>query len=96
MIVDFEGRILAQADPGPGEKIVVTTIDLGALRHERRRRSAHLGLAHLRSEAYPMYKRSFFPPGRLTEAGNQTFEMNEKLIAEARSAAGSELAEGMK
>ena len=96
MIVDFEGRILAQADPGPGEKIVVTTIDVGALRHERRRRSAHLGLAHLRSEAYPMYRRSFFPAGRLTEAGNQTFEMNEKLIAEARSAAASEPAEGEK
>ena len=34
MVVDFEGRILAQADPGPGEKIVVAPIDLGALRHE--------------------------------------------------------------
>ena len=28
MIVDFDGRILAQADPGPGEKIVVGPIDL--------------------------------------------------------------------
>ena len=56
MVVDFEGRILAQADPGPGEKTVVTTIDIGALRHERQRRSGHLALAHLRSEAYPMYR----------------------------------------
>ncbi len=31
MIVDFDGRILAQADPGPGEKIVVGPIDLAAL-----------------------------------------------------------------
>ncbi len=30
MIVDFDGRILAQADPGPGEKIVVGPIDLAA------------------------------------------------------------------
>ena len=30
MIVDFDGRILAQADPGPGEKIVVAPIDLAA------------------------------------------------------------------
>ena len=35
MIVDFDGRILSQADPGPGEKIVVGPIDLAALRHER-------------------------------------------------------------
>ena len=35
MIVDFDGRILAQADPGPGEKIVVGPIDLAALRAER-------------------------------------------------------------
>src|SRR5262249_22773403 len=28
MVVDYDGRILAQADPGPGEKIVVGPIDL--------------------------------------------------------------------
>ena len=38
MVVDFDGRILAQADPGPGEKIVVGPIDLAALRAERQRR----------------------------------------------------------
>ena len=93
MVVDYEGRILAQADPGQGEKIVVTTIDIGALRQERGRRSGHLGLAHLRSEAYQMYRRSFFPRGRLTDAGNNTFEMNENLIAEARCSAAGEPAE---
>ena len=36
MIVDYDGRILSQADPGPGEKIVVGPIDLAALRAERR------------------------------------------------------------
>lgn len=49
MVVDFDGRILAQADPGPGEKIVVAPIDLGALRAERRRREGHQMLNHLRS-----------------------------------------------
>ena len=38
MIVDFDGRILAQAEPGPGERIVIGPIDLAALRHERERR----------------------------------------------------------
>jgi formamidase len=67
MIVDYDGRILAQADPGPGEKIVVAPIDIGALREERARRRGHDMLAHLRTEAYPAYRRSFFPPGRCSE-----------------------------
>jgi len=40
MIVDYDGRILSQADPGPGEKIVVGPIDLLALRAERERRAS--------------------------------------------------------
>ncbi len=62
MVVDYDGRILAQADPGPGEKIVVAPIDITALRHERRTRQGHQMLAHLRTEAYPMYHRSFYGP----------------------------------
>jgi predicted amidohydrolase len=49
MVVDFDGRILAQADPGPGEKIVVAPIDLGTLRHERERRAGHRFLDHIRT-----------------------------------------------
>ncbi len=52
MIVDFDGRVLAQADPGPGEKIVVAEIDVEALRATRERRLGHHMLAHLRTEAY--------------------------------------------
>jgi predicted amidohydrolase len=64
MVVDFDGRILAQADPGPGEKIVVAPIDLAALRAERRRRSGHHLLSHLRTEAYTgLYHRPIYPPG---------------------------------
>jgi predicted amidohydrolase len=63
MVVDFDGRILAQADPGPGERIVVGPIDLAALRAERRRRQGHSVLSHLRADAYtdlyarPVYRR---------------------------------------
>jgi len=63
MIVDFDGRILSQADPGPGEKIVVGPIDLATLRAERERRRGHHLLSHLRTEAYtklysrPIYRR---------------------------------------
>ena len=52
MLVDYDGRVLAQADPGPGEKVVVAPLDLAALRAERQRRSAHDMRAHLRSEVY--------------------------------------------
>ena len=52
MIVDFDGRILAQAEPGTGERIVVGPIDIAALRHERERRRGHNMLAHLRQGGY--------------------------------------------
>jgi len=52
MVVDYDGRILAQADVGPGEKIVVAPIDLAALRAERTRRTGHDMRAHLRSEVH--------------------------------------------
>ncbi len=81
MIVDYDGRLLAQADPGPGEKIVVSPIDISSLRHERQRRTGHLPLAHLRTEAYPMYQKRFYPPGRLNQAQNHTVEMNQETIA---------------
>ena len=32
MVVDYDGRVLAQAETGPGEKIVVGPIDLAGLR----------------------------------------------------------------
>ncbi len=54
-IVDFDGRLLAEASPGPGERIVVAPIDISALRHERATRRGHHMLAHLRTEAYPVY-----------------------------------------
>jgi predicted amidohydrolase len=63
MVVDFDGRILAQADPGPGEKIVVAPIDLAALRAERGRRRGHHVLSHLRTEAYTdLYARPIHRP----------------------------------
>jgi len=64
MIVDFDGRILAQAESGPGERIVVGPIDLPALREARTRRRGHNMLAHLRTEAYTGYKRHLYPPDK--------------------------------
>jgi predicted amidohydrolase len=68
MIVDFDGRVLAQAEPGPGERIVVGPIDLAALRAERARRRGHHLLSHLRTEAYPAYRQPIFPAGQAAVA----------------------------
>lgn len=85
MIVDYDGRILAQADPGPAEKIVVGPIDLAALRAERERRRGHHLLAHLRTEAYPAYRQSIYPPGVATD-GAMTAEKNEASTQMGREA----------
>jgi len=83
MIVDYDGRILAQADPGPGEKIVVGPIDLAALRAEREQRKGHHMLAHLRMEAYGAYRQPIYP-GSLDQGCNKlTFEGNELAVARA-------------
>lgn len=48
MVVDYDGRVLAMADPGPGEKVVVAPIDVDTLRDERARRVGHDMRSHLR------------------------------------------------
>jgi predicted amidohydrolase len=60
-VIDFDGRILAEASPGPGERIVVAPIDISAVRHERETRRGHHMLSHLRTEAYPIYSQPMFP-----------------------------------
>jgi predicted amidohydrolase len=80
MAVDYDGRVLAQADPGPGEKIVVAPIDIAALRAERERRSGHHMLGHLRTEAYPLGRRPIYPPaGR-----SPTIAENEAAIRKGK------------
>ena len=83
MVVDYDGRILAQADPGPGEKIVVAPIDIAALRAERDRRSGHHMLGHRRSEAYPLQRRPAYPGGRGGE-GPISIEGNEQAIRDGK------------
>jgi hypothetical protein len=81
MVVDYDGRILSQADPGPGEKIVVGPIDIPSLRAERERRRGHHMLGHLRTEAYGGYLRPIYP-GSLADGARQlSIEGNERAIA---------------
>ena len=82
-IVDFEGRLLADASPGPGERIVVAPLDISALRHERAARTGHSCLAHLRTEAYPVYRRHVYPP-QVEENEPLSYEKNIELIERAK------------
>jgi predicted amidohydrolase len=85
MIVDYDGRVLAQAEPGTGEKIVVGPIDLAALRGERQRRRGHHMLAHLRTETYAAYQHPIYPAGRGSNS-TITIESNDMSTRQAREA----------
>jgi predicted amidohydrolase len=85
-VVDFDGRVLAEASPGPGERIVVAPVDVSAVRHERETRSGHHMLAHLRTEAYPIYRQHIYPSGEedavdRPATGVLTYEGNKQRIA---------------
>ena len=85
MIVDFDGRILAQAEAGPGERIVVGPIDVTALRAERQRRDGHLMPAHLRTELYRCYRQALFERAYDAEPETPlTIEANRRRINLAR------------
>jgi predicted amidohydrolase len=84
-VVDYDGRLLAQASPGPGERIVVAPVDITALRHERATRRGHHMPAHLRTEAYPVYQRHQYPPDAGDENVTATsYERNNRLIDQAK------------
>ncbi len=84
MVVDYDGRILSQADPGPGEKIVVAEIDLEGLRRAREQRMGHNPLAHLRTGAYTAGGRELYPggsyPAAMQPGGDRKVSENEQLI----------------
>jgi len=88
MVVDYDGRILAQADPGPGAKVVVSEIDLATLRAARERRTGHDMRSHLRTELYGGYRRPVYPAGTMNDRPDHTFEEQEERIREARRRAG--------
>src|SRR5918998_1145283 len=73
-VIDFDGRVLAEASQGPGERIVVAPLDVSALRHERAARRGHHMLSHLRTEAYPVYSEPRYPPKTEGDDAGPSFE----------------------
>lgn len=84
MIVDYDGRIIAQATPGEGEKITVGPVDVEMVRHERGVRSAHQMLLHLRTEAHPLYRRGFYPAGSFQGESDRCYDDNVEQIESVR------------
>ena len=82
--MDYDGRLLAEASPGPGERIVVAPIDISALRHERASRRGHHMLAHLRTEAYPVYQQHRYPPENANDNEQLSYESNNRLIDQSK------------
>ncbi|MCB9464778.1 MAG: nitrilase [Candidatus Eisenbacteria bacterium] len=83
MIVDYDGRVLAEAPEGPGEKIVVGPISLRTLRQERERRLGHDMLSHLRTELYREGRKPRYPGSRT--AAERTVESQEERIRRTKS-----------
>jgi predicted amidohydrolase len=84
MVVDHDGRILAQAERGPGERILVGPVDLAALRAARERRRGHMMPAHLRTEAYPGYRGPIYPAAT-ANASPPTIASQEANIVAGRA-----------
>jgi len=67
MVVDYDGRILAQADPGPGEKVVVAPIHIEMLRQERDRRQGHDTRSHYRAQVHGYARQSRLEPAGMVD-----------------------------
>ncbi len=82
MVVDYDGRILAQADPGEGEKVVVAPIDVDALRGERVRRRGHDMRGHLRTEIHTYMNQPRLAP---SDGAPIDFEQLHRRIADGKA-----------
>lgn len=85
MIVDHDGRIVTQATPGDGEKIVTGPVDISMLRKERKSRLAHMMPAHLRTEAYPVYRGEVLPRNSFGSNADRTYKMNSEVIQRVKN-----------
>lgn len=77
MVVDYDGRVLAEADPGPGERVVVAPINIQQLRDERERRRGHDTRAHLRSDAHNYFRQEYLAPAAQDSINTDT--LNERI-----------------
>ena len=86
MLVDYDGRIISQANAGAGEQIVVGPIHLSTLREERTRRQGHAMLAHLRTELYPAGRATMFPGSPTPD--DRTVDGLDRIVRETKNRIG--------
>lgn len=60
MVVDYEGRILSETPYG-GDRIVYGHFDMDSLRAWRAKTMLHLGIGHVRTEAYTYLNKPIYP-----------------------------------
>ncbi|NGP54407.1 nitrilase-related carbon-nitrogen hydrolase [Thioalkalivibrio sp. XN8] len=82
MVVDYDGRVLAQADPGAGEKVVVAPINIDMLRAERERRLGHDTRAHFRSAVHRYAGRAYLEPATGAEISSDA--LKARIVAARR------------
>jgi hypothetical protein len=63
-------------------------VDISAVRHERETRVGHHMLAHLRTEAYDVYRTRAFPPRTMADA-QLSYDENVRRIQFAKEQAQS-------
>jgi predicted amidohydrolase len=90
MVVDYDGRILAQADPGEGEKVVVAPISIDTLRAERARRRGHDMRSHLRTELHGYMRETRLAPAAPDDHPITVASLNDRIAAAQRKVEGSE------
>jgi predicted amidohydrolase len=82
-IVDFEGRILEEVTTG-GNRILYGHFDMDSLRAWRASIRSHMGIAHVRSDAYTYLNKPWFPDQTHTKDQEVTLDDMLKLTEEAR------------
>ena len=88
MFADPQPTVVSQATPGEGEKIVVGPIDVELVRRERSTRLAHQMMAHLRTEAHPVYRCPGYPAASFGSRTEFTYKDNEETIEQAKKQRG--------
>jgi predicted amidohydrolase len=87
MVVDFEGRVIAET-PNTGDEIVYARIDLDAQRAWRAATKQHLGLGHVRTQAYTYLDEPIYPCNTHRPDQPLTVEETFGYTADARALLG--------
>ena len=80
-VVDFDGRMLAEASPGPGERIVVAPIDLSARCATSARRGAAITCWRTCGPRRTRYSKPMYPAAGCT----LSYEANNERIDRAKA-----------